>query len=1282
MPMRRIYFHLLKALARKSLVDFAELLHLRNQENRFAQSTPTSIFHVAAVELSCLVFKRSVFESRKRPQGYLRPKVKVEFATLLQHSWPRTITERYLNQLTSNSSAQILAILESLSLMPGVRRSLVTPKPPIDSSDWEMSDVYTELFIAALELIYPNSSKKLIPNFLSGMHVIRKIPSDEDENSNGVINHTIALNEIKFLRWTQLDLIYYQYHYHDIIEDFKINQDLSSESSTTVTNASCTIDSLMKLIQIYFACGQYDIFDLISRKTLHVFEDKLTDLIKQQSPKECVLYIQAQIDTLELLRALYSVQLLKKVHNKNEILENVQEISATNLCKSSMKQQNATILPMDITDSDKEVSSTRLIQRGTSILGFLPKGIIKLSQKLDSFIRKKNELQISMYDAGTFVDTIVVLWDYCHTICQKVFIQSKVNTEYFITIEMKLIGLLYLLSLIKNVLELFNIEVADGLMSCNLIFYVMWIIKIFEQKLFFLHESKKESSQILQSGSTKIKFLLSALTLQIKPDDIYEPHGNEKSTICMIDLWTGIWNEVIDIIYWSRNTISKRMTSLQINQPQNLEINSLSELQVELLWFEHTIQWKLRNLEWLAWRDSNEATKEKLDKKIKQMDENSLKQCGRNTISKAFYYCLKAEYEVNDETAKKYFQIAEKLLFSKWPSEWDPMGSANITTHQHSNDSNESPKKILENETRQCDRPPPPMVIAKCETSMVLKTQQWNPSSGEQVHFYALYGKQTFVSNQKVHITDNKLPNSGIMVVCNNGFSVLNATNLVPNEEYVFAVVAYNEKGQPLGSHKHGLGQSTKPIVACSSLCLYTALCHLIESTFRRNLFQCLKVQSINIIWEYLTQRCDTIDNEKPTRLTGLELKSANTFNCSNVLLKHLTTCILWHCSFYHTTENLSLNNSVNSTYLLDKQIQKLHLCEKLAIGLELSAKLNDVQLLLDFANLIYETLSFDIEMSSVNSDYAKILLRSLTIILGVRKFSTKLTFLNESINRKLTHLMIKFTFGLTQVFEAMNELKGVTVILKIVKAALNQLMKDMKPCPNQSVKKRISQGKVNSSYFTGRRKTTQYTDQIEEINSAVKTLDAYNYLITAKMNPPRGELFGYEDQYQAIACISTKPIKAAIKDVMKFNRRTIFLQLVNIILERIQTNQINLIQPHLHEIRGWLNRRDQLLIKSCQSFETTDIMKMNDNMNATSLDKTKTAAFSTEMNHLCNLLSDYYSRKVRHMKLRNICQDEWIQRSQFNLVQAQIEQNDLWEKWQPIIAQTEALDKMYIFMP
>ncbi|CAH8464874.1 unnamed protein product [Schistosoma rodhaini] len=1271
-----------EALARKSLVDFAEVHQLWNREKSVISTASNNIFHVVAIELSSIVFKRSVFESRKRPQGYLRPKVRVEFATLLQHSWPRTITERYLNQLNPNPSAQILAILEALSLKPGERRSLTSPKPPVDSSDWEMSDVYTELFIASMELIYPNSTKKLIPNFLSGTHVIRKIPVDREKTATGSINHTIALNETKCLRWTQLDLIHYQYNYRDFAEELDENGELSSESKaisspTTNANISCTIDSLMKLIQIYFACAQYDIFDLISRDTLNVFEVKLSGLIQEQASKECIQYVQAQIDTLELLRALHSAQLSRKLLNKNEIMEdvlqqpNVQESQAANLSKSSMKQQDTSNLTTDFLDSDKEANPTRLLQNQTLILGFLPKGVIKLIQKLDNFVRKKDELQISMYDNAIFVDIIVVLWDYCYTLCQKWFAQSKLKVEYFNTIKMKLIGILYLFSLMKTLFELLNIDVADGLMSCNLIFYVMWFMEMFEQKLFLHHSSREKSSQNSMLDSMDVKLILKALTLQMKPDDVCESNEN-KLAICLIELWTGIWSKVMDIIYWSRNMISKRMVFLQINHPENLEINSLSELQVELLWFEHTVRWKLRNLEWLTWCDLNEMSKENVDKKIKQMDESSLKQCGRNKMSKVFYYCLKAETEVNNETAKKYYQIAEKLLFNKWSNESHSIASDKLINCQRSTGLNKPDENIVDTEKFRSDRPPPPILVAKCENSMVFQTQKWNPLS-EQVHFYALYGKQTFVSNQKVHITDNKLTNTGILVICNNGSSVLKVTNLTPNEEYAFAVAAYNEEGHPIGLHKHGLGHSTKPILAYSSLCIYTGLCHLLQSAFRRNLFQYLMVQSVNIIWEYLTEKYDTVDDDNSTHLTGLKLKELNNFQCSSILLKHLTTCILWHCSFIQKSEDLHSHKFDNSTYLLDKQIQKIHLSEKLLIGLELSAKLNDVQLLLDFADLIYETLSFNIEMSSVTYDYAKILLKSLTIILGVRKCTTKL-LLDEILNRKHIQIIIKFTFGLIKVFEVLNELKGIVAILKIVKVTFNQLIKDIKPSLNLSIKKRISQGKLSSSYLTGRRKSRQNIDQMDELNSAIKTIDAYSYLVTAKLNPPRGELFGYEDEYQAIACMATKPIKAAIKDVIKFNRRTIFLQLVNVILERVHVSQINLIQPCLNEIRTWLKHRDQLLIKSCHSYETTDIIKLNDNMNATSLDKTKSAGYSQEMNHLFCLLTDYYSHKMRRMKLRNVCQDEWTQRSQFNLLQAQIEQNELLEKWQPIIAQTEVL--------
>nr|CAH8830970.1 unnamed protein product [Trichobilharzia regenti] len=1283
-----------EALARKSLVDLAELNQLNHQKKCLLSTEYIDAFHLATIELSSLVFKRSVFESRKRPQGYLRPKVKVEFATILQHSWPRTQTERYLCQLLPSSSAQILAILEALSLNPGERRSLVTPKPPIDPSDWEMSEVYCELFIAAFELIYPNSSKKLVSNFMSGTRVMRKIPVDGERSSDNLINHTIALDNPKYLKWRQPDLVRHQCHYKNSVEGGDSNTDKLIASSNAVMTASCTIDSVMKLIQVLYACAQYDIFDFMSRETLSLLQKKLSEMIEEQSPKEFIQFIEVQIETLELLRAMHSAHLSKRTLTKNETGEelNISESQTVNLSKNVVQQETSN-LAIGSLESDKEANANRMTP-----LGFLQKGILKLIQKLENITHKGDQIEITLYDSGILVDVILVLWEYCRTLCQKWYIHSRIKPEYFDKNKINFIGLLYVLSLIRATLELLNIEVADGLMSSNITFYSIWIMELFEQRIFTLHRSQETTGRQTFLDGMNINILLKVLNLQIKTSDFQtfkDFTGNDKPTVCIIDIWTNVWMKMKSIINWARETISKRMMYLQMNHTHNLEINGLSEIQVELLWFEHNIRWKLRNLEWLSWCDSNDLTNNKAEKKNDELNENLLKQCGRNFISKVFHYCLKAEVEVNDEKAKKYYQTAEKLLFTKWQNETNPLQTNEHRYTQISNDLNESQElsRKSRSDALKFDRPPPPLLVTKSGKSMVFKTQDWKPSTGESVHFYAIYGKQTFVANQKVHITDNKLTNTGVMVVSNNGSCIIKVTDLTPNEEYAFAVAAYNEKGEPLGSHKLGLGYSTKPILACTSLCFYTSLCHMIQSACRRNLLSCLNDQTMNVLWEYLTEYNDKLDDEKLTHLTGLKMKNSDAFHCSSILLKHLATCILWHCLFIQKTGDFDSNNYSNKVYLLNTQIQKIHLSEKLVIGLELSAKLNDVQLLIDFANLIYQILSYNIEMDSVTTDYAKILLRSITILLSIRKYSKHLILLDDSLNWKLTQAIIKFTFGCIQVLETLNELKGIIATLKIVKTVLNQTIKDMKPTMNQATRKRMSQVKLNSKY--GRRQSTQNSDELDELLSAVKALDAHSYLITAKLSAPRVELFGYEEAYQAVACIATKPLKTSLKDVMKFNRRTIFLQLINILVERINSNQIDLIQPLLSETKIWLNHRDQVLVKACQSYEYTEVVKINDNMNATNLDRSKLTLSSQlqesdgqgttkppsrvltnrkEISHLCSLLTEYYTRKARRKRLRNVCQEEWIQRSQFSLLQARIEQYELWRKWRSITVHSKIL--------
>ena len=63
--------------------------------------------------------------------------------------WPRTVTERLLEELFDSTSARFLAVLESLS--DTSRRVLQTG--PLVTDEVELRDVVLELFMAGKELL-------------------------------------------------------------------------------------------------------------------------------------------------------------------------------------------------------------------------------------------------------------------------------------------------------------------------------------------------------------------------------------------------------------------------------------------------------------------------------------------------------------------------------------------------------------------------------------------------------------------------------------------------------------------------------------------------------------------------------------------------------------------------------------------------------------------------------------------------------------------------------------------------------------------------------------------------------------------------------------------------------------------------------------------------------------------------------------------------------------------------------------------------------------------------
>ncbi|NXS91707.1 CFA54 protein, partial [Jacana jacana] len=142
--------------ARRGLIKIDELKQLSNISSSLENAETQKIFREATLKMSVMIFKRAVYESRRKPKSHFRSKLRVSLKEAQNLPWPRTATERLLTEMFDGAAAQFLAILEALS---DSSRPVLRPAPPL-SDEIEIQDVVSELFFAGLEILSGNSMKK------------------------------------------------------------------------------------------------------------------------------------------------------------------------------------------------------------------------------------------------------------------------------------------------------------------------------------------------------------------------------------------------------------------------------------------------------------------------------------------------------------------------------------------------------------------------------------------------------------------------------------------------------------------------------------------------------------------------------------------------------------------------------------------------------------------------------------------------------------------------------------------------------------------------------------------------------------------------------------------------------------------------------------------------------------------------------------------------------------------------------------------------------------------
>ncbi|XP_062373452.1 cilia- and flagella-associated protein 54 [Sardina pilchardus] len=136
-----------EVFARRALGKVSELANLEHPDHSTLSKEDQKAFKEATVKLAIMVFKRSVYEPRRKPKSSFRPKTKNCLKDATSMPWPRNHTERILLELFEGNAAQFLAVLEAL--WDSTRRPLQTGGP--DEPD--TMDVALELMSAGVSLL-------------------------------------------------------------------------------------------------------------------------------------------------------------------------------------------------------------------------------------------------------------------------------------------------------------------------------------------------------------------------------------------------------------------------------------------------------------------------------------------------------------------------------------------------------------------------------------------------------------------------------------------------------------------------------------------------------------------------------------------------------------------------------------------------------------------------------------------------------------------------------------------------------------------------------------------------------------------------------------------------------------------------------------------------------------------------------------------------------------------------------------------------------------------------
>ncbi|XP_035384159.1 cilia- and flagella-associated protein 54 isoform X3 [Electrophorus electricus] len=1177
-----------EVFARRALGKIRELEKLVEMSDSLPSAETQQAFKEATIKLAVMVFKRSVYEPRRKSKGIFKYKQKGNVREGHNGVWPRSLTERILMELFVGNAAQFLAVLEAL------RDTSRRPLPTGMSKEAEIQDVELELIMAGISILSGSGgSSDLVCN-------------DSLPSSLSAITTTATA--------TILEL-------------------------ATAGENRISVDAAVTFVKLLFRYEQWDMFCTLS--------DSLVTVLSNM--EGCPF----QRDELELtlLRAAERVLSTHRVHlGTRDIMAEGQP------------------------DKDKFVGLVPMTDELLDLVQTLHACVCDTAQDMQP-------------DGDLVLDIVLFVWEKCKLMFQRAQARPNDSVRYMGKMEYKdkWLQALSLLCGVASACHLADIDlVAVAEMTFRLVMALEASIESHPQS-----STKTAEDHSLQSISAE-KYTATCLMPQRSRAEHLEMACGvlERGLECVsrgrtVSLPCNA-SAICDNVFMQKFG-GTHVELFESGQPEGTSTSCVSaffmDLHVELLAFQHRVSLKL--LDTYSDVESVEVRKRSVPAQgqpSETQSERTITECllvekiKKNKISKALFLAQKALLSYKKDTTntgtKKFLEEAVGLM-EKAEVEERRLNSAS------------APAEMGSDVAKGCRPPPPPVLLSRTNCSMTFTPAPYSLEG--QVCWYRIYGREVEGVSLKVRIGDCHLPGTGEMIP-SRGVCLLCVSGLEPNQKYLFAVAAYDAQGNLLGNT---IGDTTRPLLASLPLPLLTTWAHLAQVAYQTGQYAVAK-KACSELWSHFTlpSSPDPGAPQEPLEkhLEGLAQTRLRweTLQLSSPLLQQLFLSSIFVQTDIHIQEKaLHCDSLADGSSFIWGQEARLAECERMLVAIDLALYLNESSDALQATVTCYSLLAPLIYYQIPSDAVIQVLLKCLVVlheIAGVLRQKRPAAAMES-----LQHMVACITHYVAKGLRCMNEYRMALSVMDQGKELLQQmaesLLQPSKPAWVQQDGEEILQKKAANAH------KVELCVQLNALEASVWKDKKMAVLLNdngttwnrAAVGSLGDDLSGQEDPAVLHMVIGCSSLKSAFRDVMKFKRKSRFIEFAALLLEKaLLEDQLQLLPQWGQEILNWLKRRDEDLTvpKKPQGQSEKDSNNFTSSVIEYSTKKQKVGSVWCDkktrelqkghfsgpgvqisergvMELMVRQLTPLVRRHRRRRRLRQISSEEWPWRCQLNLALA-----------------------------